>query len=144
MKKTTLSLVTLAFLISSCTESPKEQTHEKQATKKEVGLTLNNDNRWIANAETTAGVNNMITLIDSFTDNEDREAYTHLSENLNNEFGLIFKRCTMKGEAHYQLHTFLIPIKTWISKINSTKIADCKQNTLELRAHLNKYKEFFE
>ena len=45
----------------------------------ESPLSLDNGKPWIANPETTMGVNNMIGLMDAFTDKENVTAYDELN-----------------------------------------------------------------
>lgn len=73
------------------------------AHKNENKVVLNDGARWAANAETTKGVNNMIKITDLFTTTENEEAFKTLTDSLEAEFAMIFKKCTMKGEAHNQL-----------------------------------------
>ena len=117
------------------TDSHKESNHE---------LSLNNGNRWKANAETTTVVNNMITLMNNFSDTENTTAYLSLKDSLEVEFNLIFKNCTMKGEAHNQLHNFLLPTKEMFQGLKSSNLDSCKQRYDGLNEHLAKYANYFE
>ena len=62
-------------------------------------------------------------------------------ESLKAEFEMIFKKCTMTGEAHEQLHNYLIPLKTKIENL-SVKISD--ENTEELKKYLKDYFDYFQ
>lgn len=158
MKKTTVYLlcVSVALLVMSCNQTEhKTETHQKaeesQTTKtserhtaRENELTLNNGKLWQANPETTEGVNKMIDIIHEFSNTKNVEAYSVLSEELKTEFGLIFKRCTMKGEAHNQLHNFLIPINAQFKNLESENLEQCQKAYQELKKHLSIYSNFFE
>lgn len=119
-------------------EEVKEDTHENEGI-----LSLNNGSLWSANVETTTGINNMINLMNSFSDKESTEAYTTLKNNLEAEFNTILKECTMKGESHNQLHNFLVPMKEMFEGIDSSDLEICKINFNTLNKHLTEYTKYF-
>ncbi|MBK9289488.1 MAG: hypothetical protein IPN38_17885 [Flavobacteriales bacterium] len=59
---------------------------------------------------------------------------------LEEEFGLIFERCTMEGEAHNQLHNFLIPIHHALREFDGTAAHDREA----MATHLAMYTTFFQ
>ncbi|MDH5368253.1 MAG: hypothetical protein OEW67_14830 [Cyclobacteriaceae bacterium] len=142
-------LVTLISIITiSCNQQPKNNTGATKDTQQDhhshnVELKLNNEKRWVANTETTDGVNNMIKIMNSFSEKENIEAYNKLSKNLQTEFNLILQKCTMKGEPHNQLHNFLVPMKEWFQGISSSELTSCKESYEELNNHLKKYETYF-
>ena len=149
----TKNIFTLILIVGlySC-ENPTEQGDTKPEPTKvtsehhseEVGLSLDNGNRWNANPETTTGVLNMIALMNSFTDTENVESYSQLTTSLKSEFSMIFKYCTMKGESHNQLHSFLVPIKDLFKGLSSNDLETCKASFDKLNTHLAIYKDYFE
>ncbi|MFT5915708.1 MAG: hypothetical protein ACJAWV_001321 [Flammeovirgaceae bacterium] len=145
----------LLFALISATiscESDKKKTQEdiKKVETKEIStheeeqVKLNNGERWLANAETTEGINNMIELMNSFTEKENVESYKVLVDSLNSEFNMIFKKCTMKGEAHNQLHNYLVPMKLKFTKMPSADLNECKTSFEDLNKHLAVYEEYFQ
>ena len=128
----------------------KQKELEKQETKQvkeehenDVVLQLNNGNLWSANTETTVGINNMITLMKTFSDKENIEGYSTLKQNLEKEFGTIITECSMTGEPHNQLHNFLIPMKDLFNGLESSDLAICKTNFNSLNKHLETYSTYF-
>jgi len=95
-------------------------------------------NRWIANPETTAGIANMSAILQAF-DPASGNADT-LKAALEDEFGLIFERCTMEGEAHNQLHNFLIPIHHALRGFDGNAAHDREA----MATHLAIYTTFFQ
>ena len=150
MKIKTASLLVLIISLASCSntttdkkvETTKEEKNETVHPKNE--LSLDNGKRWVANPETTEGINAMIQLMDSFSEQDNAASYKALSDSLESEFTLIFKRCTMKGEAHNQLHNFLFPMKAKFKDLASTDLAECKMTFDELKTHLAAYSSYFE
>lgn len=115
-----LLLVAIASLQSSCGEHGHDAAahgdHASAARDSTVttghdtlpAVTLDNGQRWKANPETTSGIANMVGILNAYepASGDPKALKTALEE----EFGLIFERCTMEGEAHNQLHNYLLPI----------------------------------
>ena len=95
-------------------------------------------NRWIANPETTTGIANMSAILQAF-DPASGNADT-LKAALEEEFGLIFERCTMEGEAHNQLHNFLIPIHHALREFDGNAAHDREA----MATHLVSYTTYFQ
>lgn len=155
MKKTfhTVLLALVIGLTYSCKNDTKENSDQKatevvdETTEHDhgesTGLALNNGERWDANAETTTGVENMIALMNSFKEKEDVTAYPKLTQDLKTEFKMIFEKCTMTGEAHDQLHNFLIPIKDLLETLPSSDLTVAQKSYNELNNQLSIYKTYF-
>ncbi len=146
-------MILLVGLIYSCENTTKENHDHEQAEKvvkaeehhesENNGIVLDNGKRWIANPETTAGIENMINILNSFNEKENVEAYGKLTEELKSEFTMIFEKCTMTGEAHNQLHHFLVPIKNLLETLPSSDLKQCQESFGNLNKHLAKYNEYF-
>lgn len=127
------------LLLAGCNNAPQtteehdHSGHEHQESTTMVAL--NNGEKWEANPETTEGINNMLVLIEDFE--EENGDYDQLREDLQNEFKMIFQKCTMKGEAHDQLHNYLLPLKA--------KIANPSHDNLDdITAYLRTYPNYFQ
>jgi len=102
-------------------------------------VSLNDGQLWEANTETTQGIKNMQLLMDSYSkENGNPE---ELISGLKAEFEMIFKKCTMTGEAHEQLHNYLILLKT---KINSLSDGDSNEYRTNLKNYLEDYFNYFQ
>jgi len=135
MKKISLFLLLpLAFLFLGCANEHAGH-HEGEA----VAVKLDNGNKWVANPETTEGIVNMQSLVDAYLGGGDTDVQA-LRTSLETEFSTIFEKCTMKGEAHEQLHNYLLPIKAMLKNL------DENAGTAEIesiRAYLGTYKNSF-
>ncbi len=129
-----ISVIVITLLIYSCGHN----SHGESV------VTLNNGSKWKANPETTTGINNMVQLMNSFTQTEDSSSFIELESNLSNEFNLIFKNCTMKGEAHNQLHNYLFPMKELFEGLKTNDLNSQKENFDKLKTHLASYSIYFE
>ena len=107
---------------------------------KNTPVQLDNGKKWQANKETTQGIQNMIKITGSAIAAKTNPG--QVREPLQKEFKTIFEKCTMKGEAHDQLHNYLLPVKEHIEKL---KTADVSSGALaSLQQYLNTYENYFE
>lgn len=136
----------LFFLLISCNSSiSKEDTLSYNDDGKDVIVTLENETLWKANEYTSIGMKNMIKLMQDLAINKaNSKDFDLLTENLKNEFTLIFQKCTMKGEAHNQLHNFLIPINNEFENLGSGDLETAKVSYDRLLKHLKTYSLYFE
>lgn len=103
-------------------------------------LVLNNGNKWQANKESTEGIQKMLTLVNVYLSKGNLNSKA-LSGNLEKEFTAILQKCTMKGEAHIQLHNYLLPLKNKIDKLKGNSNL---KSVKEIEAYLNDYKNYFQ
>lgn len=104
---------------------------------------LNNGEKWEANPETTEQIKKMIALTDTFPALPTAADYSALKTKLETEFQLVFQKCTMTGEAHTQLHNYLIPLKGMIEELGSDNLAAAAQAFDHIKQHLGKYENYF-
>ena len=71
------------------------------------------------------------------------EDFRALHKTLNVRFQTILKQCTMRGEAHNQLHNYLMPLKEKIDLLASADLDTCKKMLPELKEYIMKYSHFF-
>ncbi len=159
MKKINKLITVLAITLSlfSCgNTSEKKEVKEETTKETEVAtkteaeqhnsdeeLTLNNGKRWEANLETTEGVKMLQMQLKGFSGKESVEAYATLTKELETTFAEIFAKCTMKGEAHNQLHNFLKPMLELFDGMKSGDLNESKKSYDILTKHLTLYKEYF-
>lgn len=120
------------------TDHTDKHAEEATGTEETPTVTLDNGQRWKANPETTTGIANMaVTLrtFDAATGNADT-----LKGELLREFNLIFQRCTMQGEAHNQLHNYLIPMHHALDAFDARE----PRQRENMAAHLATYTTYFE
>lgn len=146
MKNIVKLLLTLVIVgVFSCQQKEnKDEIVVKQSVEQEddfkfSAVSLNNGQLWQANTETTQGIKNMQQLMTDFSiENGDSET---LISALKDEFAQIFKKCTMTGEAHEQLHNYLFPLKTRINRLTEEVN---EQNTADLQKYLEDYFTYFQ
>jgi len=150
MKKVTILILAIlaTILVVSCNQNKKQQTTEpvqtvEESHESEAVLKLNNGDLWMANAETTEGIQKMNQFVANFTDTENMEAYPKLKLELEAEFGTIISKCTMTGEAHDQLHNYLLPMKPLFKDLAADDLATRKSGLEKLTNHLSEYSAYF-
>jgi len=122
----------------------KTEKHESEV-KEEDGeragkLGLNNGNKWKANAETTEGIKKMMNLVNEYLKKGDTDSQK-LGESLEKEFTTVLQKCTMTGEAHEQLHNYLLPLKAKFDRLKETNNVE---SVNEIQTYLNNYNNYFE
>lgn len=150
MKRILLYITVFSILISCKNTSEKEiETKAEPIIEKTVQTSegdkveLDHGNLWEANDDTTVGINKMKNRLSSFSETENTSAYLILKESLEADFTELFQKCTMKGEAHNQLHNYLLPMIDLFEGIESSEIATCTKNFNGLKTHLDSYTSFF-
>ena len=150
------SILIFSILLFSCKQKteqeqiPVEVEVQKETTEAEEShesidgtVTLNKGELWLANPETTEGIQKMKKRMSLFKDTESVEAYSVLKTGLEEDFTELFQKCTMKGEAHNQLHNYLFPILDLFEGLESSDLSICKNSFSELDIHLDEYSKYF-
>lgn len=142
MKKR-ISLAGLVLLsLTACLKEKKTIEKEEGTTTEVVAktskVTLDNGKLWVANPETTEGIKNMQKII---AERKQEATGAVLKEALENEFQMIFEKCTMTGEAHNQLHNYLVPLKMKLNQLDGT---NDEQVISEINAYLKEYSNYFQ
>src|SRR5690554_6076988 len=128
MNKVLLTAVIFSTLLLSCNENKTKneithEHHDHETVSKNAELdnewindmALNGNEKWVANAETNEGVEEMIRTIEE-SNPQTMEEFHELAFQLNETQNYVVRECTMTGESHEYLHVFLHPL---ILKINA-------------------------
>ena len=126
----------LAFFLVACNSGKIDQHGNAQE------IMLNQGAKWQANPETTTGISNMKLLVTDFMKGQTKDC-DGLRSALQAEFESIIQQCTMTGEAHEQLHHYLIPLQEKIGKIKGKSADDCKVAVESLNDFLSTYDQYF-
>ena len=146
LKRYFLFSIFIAWTYTSSSQDVEKSTHssqqQPQAHENSDNIKLDKGKKWIANPETTQGIRNMISNVNAFTSGTASKDYTVLKQKLETEFNLILQRCTMKGEAHNQLHNYLMPLNDLIRQLQDKNHA--QESLTALKTYLNKYFDYFQ
>ena len=117
MIRLTITLFLTSLLIFSCneestvidnTEKNKEAESHEGHHHDEEEIVLNNGEKWTVNEDMMIHVQNMQRDINSF-DPKSENDYEVLAKNIDKNIDLLTSSCTMKGQAHDELHKWLVP-----------------------------------
>ncbi|GEM_PF-1007046 len=123
-------------------ETRFEEIHSFEESS-EVVISLNKGERWQANLETTEGIGQMRTKMDGFNQDAELTEYQLLSAELSADFALIFKKCTLTGPAHDQLHHYLLPMRIYFKQMKSSDLEERRVAFNSLLEWLNEYEVYF-
>ena len=140
--KTIIYIIATFLMLVSCSDPSTDAKKEIEVAEVEKPATLevqlNNGERWVANQATLDGIKNLSDMVNQFDPSV--QNYETLQANLRDEFGLIFKNCTMKGEAHEQLHNYLLPLMQLFGKLT---LEDREDSLADIKKHLTLFDTYF-
>ena len=147
-------IITLVLLVSACGKTDKKEAVIKTKEKVEAkdhninndwihDIQLDNGLKWLANIETTQGVDKMLNIL-----KEDQSKtvvdYHNLADKLNVVKNKLVKECTMTGPPHDNLHIFLHPLIDKISHLQKVStIQDGLEATQNIKENLDAYTKYF-
>lgn len=146
LKITTIAMAT--FFLFSCNDKAKNETVESnQTTEVEVhnhsedeAIQLDGDKKWKVDDNMMAHIRNMEKDIASF-DNSKPENYQVLADNLKENLDLLTSNCTMKGQAHDELHKWLLPYLDLVDNFSKDKSAE---QFTEIQNSFTTFNQYFE
>ena len=140
-----ISTLILVLIFSGCDNQQKNKhgaigRHEHAGDKADSlsYMQLNSGERWLANKETTEGIKMMIEIVQNQAVHISTDS---LKNSLETKMNMIFQKCTMKGEAHEQLHSYLFPLK---EKIASLEDENREKVVVDVNSYLSKYWLYFQ
>ena len=117
----------------------------KEKKKAKKTLHLNNGEKWSANPETTLGINEMIEITSPDIEDGRVSYYAAMGEKLSLKIKTIFELCTMEGEAHEQLHLYLVPLVKQCQDLENVENEDdAAILQKDILKYLNKYSDYIE
>ncbi|MBL7994731.1 hypothetical protein JNM05_05115 [bacterium] len=144
MKMSIYLILVFSFLVlGGCKHKHSEQ--ESSAQIEEVKL--DQGKKWKADQQTNGGAAKLQSIVAEFskeTPKPELEDYKRLNTQVQTELDEIFKKCTMTGDAHQQLHVFLVRI---IKDVNVLKEDDLKASDAafqSMQKNLATYTDYFE
>lgn len=149
MNKLKITTILLSvFFLFSCNDKAKNETSEtNQTTETEVhnhsddeAIQLDGDKKWKVDDNMMAHIQNMEKDIASF-DNSKPENYQVLADNLKENLDLLTSNCTMKGQAHDELHKWLLPYLELVDDFSKDKT---KEQLTAIQQSFITFNQYFE
>ncbi|MGB1103389.1 MAG: hypothetical protein ACPG21_07160 [Crocinitomicaceae bacterium] len=100
--------------------SETAQTSITDPTRNTYNIELIDSRRWKVNGEMMVHIRNLEADMDTFSAAEEKD-YAAIAKTLKSHIGSLTKSCTMKGQAHDELHKWLLP---FIDLVNALKNAE--------------------
>lgn len=129
-------------------ESVDHHQSETSESKTEIKMSLNNGNKWNSDEPTYRSMSLMEAKLADFTKNNSEPSpakYQELGTALSGITQEIINKCSMKGEAHEQLHNVLVPMLSNVGNIkNAGDTTTGKSNVEALNDALILFFEHFE
>ena len=121
-------LATVVLLLFSCNTKSKEEktteikTEEHQHSESET-IQLNNGEKWKVDDNMMIHIRNMEKDVVHF-DQEKSTNYSLLADKLKTNIDILTSNCTMKGQAHDELHKWLVPYIELVDLFSKEKSAN--------------------
>ena len=121
-------LATVILLLFSCNTKSKEEktteikTEEHQHSESET-IQLNNGEKWKVDDNMMLHIRNMEKDVVHF-DQEKSTNYSLLANKLKTNIDILTSNCTMKGQAHDELHKWLVPYIELVDLFSKEKSAN--------------------
>ena len=121
-------LATVVLLLFSCNTKSKEEktteikTEEHQHSESET-IQLNNGEKWKVDDNMMIHIRNMEKDVVHF-DQEKSTNYSLLANKLKTNIDILTSNCTMKGQAHDELHKWLVPYIELVDSFSKEKSAN--------------------
>lgn len=151
MKRTAMILMFTGLLWAcNSNSSPDSKTHEQpndNAHAHETMLTLNNGQKWKADAPTNENVVNMRTIVQNFSvePHTDLSDYQILNGDLQKGVDKMIQECKMQGPDHDALHLWLEPLMKDVSELKKAgDIASAEKIFHSINERLGLYTQYFE
>lgn len=143
LKITTIAMAT--FFLFSCNDKAKTETNEPVATEEhqhsdDEAIQLNEGKKWKVDESMMAHIRTMEKDIASFN-NSKPENYPVLADDLKKNLDLLTSNCTMKGQAHDELHKWLLPFIDLADKFSKDKSAE---QFTEIQNSFKTFNQYFE
>ncbi|WP_338377871.1 hypothetical protein [Flavobacterium sp.] len=146
LKITTIAIST--FFLFSCNDKAKNEiTEVNQTIETEVhnhsadeAIQLDGDKKWKVDVEMMNHIRNMEKDVASF-DKGTPENYQLLADNLKKNLDLLTSNCTMKGQAHDELHKWLLPYLDLVDDFSKDK---SDEQFTEIQNSFTTFNQYFE
>lgn len=129
MKKIIIVLPIMSLLLINCGNISQQQIKEQKQTASQEenhhhdeseAIELNNGQKWKVDSNMIRHIRNMENDVIFFTKLE-QKYYKTLSVKLQTNIDLLTSNCTMKGQAHDELHKWLLPYIDLVQELSVAK-----------------------
>lgn len=144
----TLKLVSTLIIASLMMLACKNQSKSNDSKCEEEAwiseITLNENEPWQANTATNDGVKKLKNVVNEFPVKTMKD-YHQLANQLTEINNFIIDNCTMKGEAHENLHIWLYPLLEKVKLLKEAKTTvEAEEIRVSIECSVQKYATYFQ
>ena len=109
-------LISLSMIIVACSSEKKDSSAESTATNI-YNIELDGDQKWKVDKVMLQHIRNIEEEINEFSEVGD-QSYNNLAVSLDEHIQLLTSNCTMSGQAHDELHKWLLPFIDLVDELS--------------------------
>jgi PBP1b-binding outer membrane lipoprotein LpoB len=150
MKRLNILIVFSIFIFEGCSNSMNnEQTNNNELSsshvhEEDVQISLNNGEKWVVDTNMMQHIRAMEFLIENFEQSQDLNNYESLANDLQKGVQLLTSNCTMKGQAHDELHLWLVPYIDLVDSLSEANDMNAAQKQFsELKKSFKLFNTYF-
>lgn len=153
MNKLILTFAVGSLLLYSCGNSSNEklnnqtevaQHNDHHHDDESEAIELNNGEKWQVNANMITHIRNMENDVISFAKVEQKD-YKVLSEKLQASIDLLTSNCTMTGQAHDELHKWLLPYMDLVEELSEAEDKiEAEKQFQEIQTSITTFNHYFQ
>ena len=153
MKKKIILIPAIALFLFSCGNASNEksedlseiETHDEHHHDDESeAIELNNGEKWTVDANMLTHIRTMENDVISFAKVEQKD-YKVLSEKLQASSDLLTSHCTMTGQAHDELHKWLLPYMDLVEELSEAiNEAEALQQFENIQTSFTTFNQYFQ
>lgn len=151
MKIQLLSLVALSILLYNCSGVSENTTNEtdndinqnEHHQHDEVQtIYLNNGEKWEVNDDMMPAILHMEESINTFSGSEEKD-FKALAGILKEDIDLLTSNCTMTGQAHDELHKWLLPFIDMVNTLSEANNLNAEEIFNDIQNSFNTFNQYF-
>ena len=153
MNKLILTFAVGSLLLYSCGNSTNEklnnqtevaQHNDHHHDDESEAIELNNGEKWQVNANMITHIRNMENDVVSYAKVEQKD-YKVLSEKLQASIDLLTSNCTMTGQAHDELHKWLLPYMDLVEELSEAEDKiEAEKQFQEIQTSITTFNHYFQ
>jgi hypothetical protein len=153
MSKLILTFTVGSLLLYSCGNSTNEKSNNQTEVAEQnnhhhddesEAIELNNGEKWKVDANMITHIRNMENDINHFANVEQKD-FKSLAEKLQANIDLLTSNCTMTGQAHDELHKWLLPYMDLVDELSvaEDKI-EAEKQFQEIQSSFKTFNHYFQ
>lgn len=153
MNKLILTFAVGSLLLYSCGNSTNEKSNNQTEVAEQnnhhhddesEAIELNNGEKWKVDANMLTHIRTMENDVISFAKVEQKD-YKVLSEKLQASINLLTSNCTMTGQAHDELHKWLLPYMDLVEELSEAEDKiEAEKQFQEIQTSITTFNHYFQ